>query len=71
MKIRAAAPPTQKNEDPQAGVISSNGTPPALENATVLGKRFPCVLPFPKKCRDFFPACHRARESIQMNGLSC
>ncbi|CAI9576308.1 unnamed protein product, partial [Staurois parvus] len=33
--------------------------------------RFPCGLRFQKKCRDFFPACHGARESIEMNRLSC
>ncbi|CAI9533746.1 unnamed protein product, partial [Staurois parvus] len=33
--------------------------------------RFPCGLHFQEKCRDFFPTCHRTRESIQMNGLSC
>ncbi|CAI9537186.1 unnamed protein product [Staurois parvus] len=32
--------------------------------------RFPCGLQFPKKWRDFFSACPRARESIHMNGLS-
>ncbi|CAI9587449.1 unnamed protein product [Staurois parvus] len=33
--------------------------------------RFPCWLRFQKKCRNFFPTCHGAWESIQMNGLSC
>ncbi|CAI9562290.1 unnamed protein product, partial [Staurois parvus] len=32
--------------------------------------RFLCGLRFPKKCRDFFPACPGAQESIQMQGRS-
>ncbi|CAI9587233.1 unnamed protein product, partial [Staurois parvus] len=46
MKIRAAAPPTQRNADLQADAISSNGTPPALENAIVLGTEVPARAEF-------------------------
>ncbi|CAI9624624.1 unnamed protein product, partial [Staurois parvus] len=47
--------------------ISSNGTPPALGNATVLGTS----AAFSKEVQGLLPCVSRTRESIQMNGLSC
>ncbi|CAI9590229.1 unnamed protein product, partial [Staurois parvus] len=69
MKIRAAAPPAQRNADPQAGAIISNGTPPVLENATVLGTKVPVRTAFSEEVQGLLPCV--SRESIQMNRLSC
>ncbi|CAI9563730.1 unnamed protein product, partial [Staurois parvus] len=68
-KIRAAAPPAQRNADPQVGAISSNGTQPTLENTTVLGTEVPVWAAF-SEVQGLLPCMSRARESIQMNGLS-
>ncbi|CAI9577659.1 unnamed protein product, partial [Staurois parvus] len=56
---------------PTGGAINSNGTPPALENATVLGTKVPVWAVFSKEAQGLLPYVSRARESIQMNGLSC
>ncbi|CAI9590004.1 unnamed protein product [Staurois parvus] len=47
-KIHAAAPPAQRIADPRVGAISSNGTPPALGNAIVLGTEVPVRAAFSK-----------------------
>ncbi|CAI9620219.1 unnamed protein product, partial [Staurois parvus] len=70
-KIRAAAPPAQRNAGLRVGVISSNGTQPTLENATVLGTKVPVRAAFSKEVQVLLPCMSRTRESIQMNGLSC
>ncbi|CAI9565772.1 unnamed protein product, partial [Staurois parvus] len=69
MKIRAAAPPAQRNADPRAGAITSNGTPPALENATVLGTEVPtrgCV--FERSAWGFFPVCLGHKSPFKLMG---
>ncbi|CAI9554820.1 unnamed protein product, partial [Staurois parvus] len=70
-ELRAAARPAQRNADPRAGTISSNCMLPALENATVLGTEVPMWAAFSKEVQGLLPCVSRARESIQMNGLSC
>ncbi|CAI9612001.1 unnamed protein product, partial [Staurois parvus] len=71
MKIRAGAPPTQRIADPRAGAISSKGTPPALENTTVLGTEVLVWAVFSKEVQGLLPCVSWAWEFIQMNGLLC
>ncbi|CAI9535118.1 unnamed protein product, partial [Staurois parvus] len=54
-KICAATPPTQRNADPRAGSITSNDTPPALENATILGTEVPVQAAFSKEVQGLLP----------------
>ncbi|CAI9610520.1 unnamed protein product, partial [Staurois parvus] len=68
-KICAAAPPAQRNADPRVGAISSNGMPPALESATILGTEVPVQAAVSKEVQGLLPCVSRV--SIQMNGLSC
>ncbi|CAI9556590.1 unnamed protein product [Staurois parvus] len=37
IRTKIRAPPAQRNADPRAGAISSNGTPPALEKGNCTG----------------------------------
>ncbi|CAI9553665.1 unnamed protein product, partial [Staurois parvus] len=59
MKIRAATPPTQRNADPRVGAISSNGTPPALKNTTVLGAEVPMWAAFLEEVQGLLPCVAR------------
>ncbi|CAI9534918.1 unnamed protein product, partial [Staurois parvus] len=59
-EIRAAAPPAHRIVDPRAGDITSNGMPPALGNATVLGTEVPVRAAFSKVVQGLLPCVSRA-----------
>ncbi|CAI9580408.1 unnamed protein product, partial [Staurois parvus] len=58
-KIHTTAPPTQRNADPRVGAFGSNGTPPALENATVLGTEVPVRAAFLEEVQGLLPCVSR------------
>ncbi|CAI9605928.1 unnamed protein product, partial [Staurois parvus] len=70
-ECRVLAAPAQRIADPRAGAISSNDTPPTLENAPILGTEVPVRAAFSKEVQGLLSCVSRARDSIQMNGLLC